>query len=260
MGFAAVASVTEGRWNACSTKDTIGFGLQPGGDETTICHEIKGHHQPVVIGHVSENPAWRDHPTPALYGFESCISMPILLPDGSFSRALCAIDMNPRAIESPEVIGSLTLFADLIAFHLDAHRRIAISETALINERETAMLRERFIAVLGHDLRNPLQAVRAGTQSMLRHPSRAPELARHVENSIARMADLVDNTMDFARGRFGAGLVLVLEDDVKLEPALERVVDELRTSHVDRVITTTFPLQAPVRYDRARIAQILQIC
>jgi hypothetical protein len=86
MGFAAVARVTDDRWIACSVRDEIEFGLRPGGElklETTICDEIRCSHQPVVIDHVAEDAAFRDHPTPAMYGFQSYISLPILLPNGT---------------------------------------------------------------------------------------------------------------------------------------------------------------------------------
>jgi signal transduction histidine kinase len=56
------------------------------------------------------------------------------------------------------------LFASLIAFHLDAQERVTASEKALLDERQAAELREQFIAVLGHDLRNPLAAIDAGSQ------------------------------------------------------------------------------------------------
>src|ERR1700737_2939387 len=68
MGFAAVARVTEGRWIACSVKDDIQFGLKPGGEldvETTICHEIRQHREPVVINHVAEDKIYCRHQTPA---------------------------------------------------------------------------------------------------------------------------------------------------------------------------------------------------
>src|SRR5580658_7044395 len=87
MRFAAVARVTEDRWIACSVLDKIGFGLKPGGElkvETTICHEIRQSLQPVVIDHVANDAVWCLHPTPAMYGFKSYISMPIILDDGSF--------------------------------------------------------------------------------------------------------------------------------------------------------------------------------
>src|SRR3954463_14866340 len=77
MGFAAVARVTEDRWIACRVRDDIAFGLVPGDElkiETTICNEIRHSREPVVIDHVAEDPAYRGHHTPAMYGFQSYIS------------------------------------------------------------------------------------------------------------------------------------------------------------------------------------------
>ncbi len=128
MGFAAVARVTEDRWVTCAVRDDIAFGLRPGGElqvATTICHEIRQSRSAVVIDHVAEDQSYCGHPTPALYGFQSYISMPILMPDGAFFGTLCAIDPRPAQLKRPEVIGMFKLFADLIAFHLDAHRRVA---------------------------------------------------------------------------------------------------------------------------------------
>ena len=119
MGFAAVARVTEDRWIACAVRDEIAFGLQPGGElkvETTICNEIRASRQPVIIDHVAQDVAFRGHPTPAMYGFQSYISMPIFLSGGSFFGTLCAIDPRPTRLNRPEIVGMFKLFADLIAF------------------------------------------------------------------------------------------------------------------------------------------------
>jgi signal transduction histidine kinase len=43
-----------------------------------------------------------------------------------------------------------------------ARRRARNRNQILASERETAELREQFIAVLGHDLRNPLATINAG--------------------------------------------------------------------------------------------------
>jgi GAF domain-containing protein len=105
MRFAAVARVTEDRWVACSVLDTIDFGLTPGGElkvETTICHEIRQRRDHVVIDHVSEDGIWCNHATPALYGFQSYISVPIILGDGSFFGTLCAIDLRPDRLKNAE--------------------------------------------------------------------------------------------------------------------------------------------------------------
>ncbi|WP_132250483.1 ATP-binding protein [Methylobacterium segetis] len=140
MGFAAVARVTEDRWVACQVKDDIAFGLQPDGElkvETTICHEIRQSGMAVVINHVAEDQAYCGHPTPAMYGFQSYISIPIVLPDGTFFGTLCAIDPKPAQLDRPEVVGMFKMFADLIAFHLDAHARLA-SSAAVERSREAS--------------------------------------------------------------------------------------------------------------------------
>ena len=260
MGFAAIARVTEDRWITCSVQDRIGFGLQPGDElriETTICRDVNRLREPVVINNVAEDDRYRDHPTPAMYGFQSYISMPVITSDGSFFGTLCAIDPRPRMLNGPEVIGLFKLFAELIAFHLDSNLKLARSEATLFQEREVSELREQFIAVLGHDLRNPLAAVASGTRLLLRHPERASEIAGHIQRSISRMSGLIDNTLDFARGRLGGGLTVNPRASPSIEPVLAQVVQELQTNHPDRVIHTDFALEQPVACDGDRIAQLL---
>src|ERR1700754_2857912 len=81
MGFAAVAKVTKDRWIACGVRDEINFGLAPGGElkvDTTICDEIRDSEEGVVIDHVAADSHFCTHPTPAMYGFQSYISIPII--------------------------------------------------------------------------------------------------------------------------------------------------------------------------------------
>ncbi|HEY3664083.1 MAG TPA: hypothetical protein VGL24_13095 [Chthoniobacterales bacterium] len=66
------------------------------------------------------------------------------------------LDPRPARLSTPEVVGMFELFAQLIAFHIDAAQRMTENEALLADERKTAELREQFIGVLGHDLRTPL--------------------------------------------------------------------------------------------------------
>ena len=264
MGFAAVARVTEDRWIACAVRDEIAFGLQPGGElkvETTICDEIRTAGEPVVIDHVAEDDAIPRHPTPAMYGFQSYISMPIVLPDGTFFGTLCAIDPRPARLNTPETIGMFKLFADLIGFHLDAQDRLAASEAALL-DRARALRAAR--AVHRRPRPRPAQPARLDRRRRADAAQDAAERGGARPSSASSRAasaawrGLIDNVLDFARGRLGGGLALERDAAEPLEPVLEQVdrraARRLARPH-DRDAASTSP--RPVHCDRARIAQLL---
>ena len=192
MRFAAVARVTEDRWIACSVRDDIAFGLKPGGElkiETTICHEIRQSGQAVIIDNVADDTIYCAHHTPAMYGLQSYISMPIRLADGSFFGTLCAIDPGPHRLNTPETIRMFEMFAEIIGDHLSAIDRMHSTEATLLDERKASALREQFIAVLGHDLRNPLAAIDGGMHLLLRTPlnDKATAVVTMIRSSVARM-------------------------------------------------------------------------
>jgi transcriptional regulator with XRE-family HTH domain len=127
MGFAAIARVSEDKWVACSVRDEINFGLIPGSElklETTICYEIRQNGKAVIIDEVDKDKEFCDHHTPAMYGFQSYISVPILRNDGSFFGTLCAIDPKPAKLSNPETINLFKLFTELISFHLHVAEQV----------------------------------------------------------------------------------------------------------------------------------------
>jgi sigma-B regulation protein RsbU (phosphoserine phosphatase) len=137
----------------------------------------------------------------------------------------------------------------------------ATATESLRSERETAELREQFIAVLGHDLRNPLAAISAGARILQRSGALVEQRELRVldmlNTTVTRMSDLIDNVLDFARGRLGGGITLNRDARRPLEPVLEQVVDELRTASPGRVIETSFEIVDPVDCDRTRIGQLV---
>jgi len=281
MGFAAVARVTQEQWVACEVLDNIDFGLAPGGElrvETTICSEIRDHREAVVIDDVQEDAVFCSHHTPAMYGFRSYISMPIILADGSFFGTLCAIDPHPRKLTS-EIVGMFRLFAELIAVHVDARSRFinsrqqlsesqaelreeqrahAVSQVELDDARSTGDLRDQFVAVLGHDLRNPLAAINGGIQILTRQTEdpKSKTILQMMTATTQRMGALIDNILDFARGRLGGGIGLERRS-VDLNPVVTSVIDEMRSAHPERVIETRIDLAKPFEADPGRIGQLL---
>jgi phosphoserine phosphatase RsbU/P len=131
------------------------------------------------------------------------------------------------------------------------------SDTALTSQREDAQLREQFIAVLGHDLRNPLASISAGIRLIQRSKldEKAESISVMMQKSVVRMASLIDNALDFARGRLGGGITLTLSTQ-PLEPALRQVVDELQSIHPETIIRTEFALTRPVMADPVRVGQL----
>ena len=261
MGFSAIARVTDEKWIACQVRDDISFGLQPGGElvlETTICHEIRQSGKEVVIDNVAMDEAFSNHATPAKYGFQSYISMPIIRKNGTFFGTLCAINPRPAKLKNPAVIGMFQLFADLISFHLNAIEELAFSEQKLQEERKIAELREQFIAILGHDLRNPAGAILMGSELLLQSKldAESMEIANIIKNSSYRITGLINNMLDFARGRLGAGITVNRTNNEPLDKILNQVIVELQTLWPQRTIEANINLLQPVSFDGSRIAQL----
>jgi signal transduction histidine kinase len=262
LGFAAVARVTEEKWTALAVLDRIGFGLEPGGElelTTTICHEIRQSRVPVVIDSVRDDPIYAKHPTPKIYGFQSYISVPIILRDGTFFGTLCAIDPAPAAVSKDSTVKTFELFAQLLALHLESREQAKVINLELQDERRSADMRDQFIAVLGHDLRNPLAALAAGMDVLGRGelPDRKRQVLELMQASYRRMLALTNDILDFARGQLGSGVPLKAREDPAIAEVLDHVVDELRTVHAGHEILARIDLPHPVYCDSARLAQLL---
>jgi signal transduction histidine kinase len=260
--FTAIARVTETTWTACATYDTLGFGLVPGGQlvlETTICDEIRTSATPVVFAHASQHPVYSQHHTPRMYGLESYASVPIYRPDGSFFGTLCAIDSAPANFDEAHVLRSMELLADLVGNYLDTEERLEKAAIALSDAHQVAELRDQFIAVLGHDLRNPLQSIAIVTETLENEPHSVGQqrMYDHITASVTRMEGLVSDVLDFARGRLGGGIPLALRTADSLDNALQQVVNEVATATGRSDIAVHMQVAGNVMCDPNRLAQLL---
>ena len=261
MGFAAVARVTAEEWVAYAVRDEINFGLVAGGDlrlDTTICNEIRESRQAVIIPDTLADPIYCDHHTPRMYGFRSYVSYPIILADGDMWGTLCAIDPQPKNLDRPEVRNLFRMFADLIGFHLNMAGLLAISEANLGAELASGLKREQFIAILGHDLRNPVAAFQAGISLLKRKPDeqRRALILDRMQESTDRMAHLIDDILDFARGRLGGGIALQTEP-VDIDVIITQIVGELASAHLDREVVIKQNVDRLVSCDKRRIEQLV---
>lgn len=123
MGYAAISRVTDTSWIACAVRDEVGFGIAPGNEldvDTTICGEVRAGPRAILIENVAEDPIFREHRTPRLYGFQSYISAPILRADGALFGSLFAVDAAPAKLANSNAPTAFNLFTRLIAMELDA--------------------------------------------------------------------------------------------------------------------------------------------
>ncbi|MDB6083498.1 MAG: histidine kinase [Gammaproteobacteria bacterium] len=261
MRFAVVARVTDTTWTACAVKDEINFGLGVGGRldlESTLCIEAKRAGVPIIIDHASVDPRYCLHHTPRRYQIESYVSVPIVLGSGRYFGNLCAIDPEPANVSDPRIVNTFIKFAALIALQLESQGSRERAEKALEEERATNELRDQFIAILGHDLRNPLQAVVVASALMERKSS-DPELksiAARVRTNARRMSSLIDDVLDFARSRLGGGIGVNIDEITDIDKALSAVVKEFQDGQPERQIIANIRVERPVHCDLARIQQV----
>ena len=176
------------------------------------------------------------------------------------------IQMIANALEGRDAAGK-PMFIRLALFKATDRRRYEqralrgprSGENEPESERETSELREQFIAVLGHDLRNPLASISAGARILGRTAKTEKEhqVVAMMQTTVMRMAGLIDNVLDFARGRLGGGITLDRDASKPLEPVLHQVIDELRLSSPGRQIDAEYAIDVPVNCDRVRIGQLV---
>ena len=168
-----------------------------------------------------------------------------------------AKESAPNEAGSKFIYYTLLEASDRVQYEQNLQYAKGIAEKDLEAERENVLLREQLIAVLGHDLRNPLGAISmtVGFLERLIKDDKQKNLVGILKRSSHRMNELIGNVMDFARTRMGEGIVISARD-VELKPVLDHVVDELKVLFPDRQIAVDFSLEEQVNCDSDRIAQL----
>lgn len=128
--------------------------------------------------------------------------------------------------------------------------------------RYSEMLRESqsvFLAILGHDVRNPLGAISMGAQMLMLDPALPPKYlatATRMLSSTKRANEIVSDLLDFSTSHLGGGIP-VTPARFDFAPECKLVVDEMRAFHRLRKIALHTEGDLNVRWDRARINQAL---
>jgi two-component system CheB/CheR fusion protein len=135
-----------------------------------------------------------------------------------------------------------------------AHRK---SEASL---READQQKDDFLAMLGHELRNPMAAIRNATALLSRLEQPTPQLVRLqsiFDRQTLQTTKLIDGLLDIAR--VARGKVELQVGPVQVQELVRQVVDDRRQQFQQREVELRLPPGAEiwVEADRVRLVQIL---
>ncbi|WP_444851294.1 PAS domain-containing sensor histidine kinase [Neoaquamicrobium sediminum] len=195
-----------------------------------------------------------------MQGFFNEVALDFITAQGAKLPVL-ANALERRDAEGNLLFTRVTIFqaSDRRLYERELVEARAAAERGLELERSAAELREQFIAVLGHDLRNPLAGIEAGLRRIQRMgvTDATPAMLDLMFQSVDRMKNLIDDVLDLTRSRLGGGLPLQIEPGRPLAPTLRQIVDELQVAYPDREIDDQFDLSDSVDCDHGRLGQLL---
>lgn len=261
LRYSLVARLTEDTWTACAIYDNMNFGLGPGDElelRTTYCNTIRERNAPLLVRHASAEPEFQDHPGLKNYAVESYIGVPLYRENGEYFGVLCALDLEPKRI-SEKNIGVFTLMAKLIAYELEAEeQRLALDEALKLANR-TNETRARFLGILGHDLRSPLNTIVAAAtlqQSGNLDAEKNARLATNVLRTSRRMNFLIEDLLDVAQTAQG-NQILIQKKRSDLKDICRAIVEEFCLTHPYRIIEFTASGDCEGDWDDGRLGQVL---
>lgn len=119
--------------------------------------------------------------------------------------------------------------------------------------------KDLLLAVLGHDLRNPLGAMLQSAQFLLKADaldSRYTKAASRILNSGTRMKEMISDLLDFARTRLGDRLPVV-PSPMDMGEACRQTLAEISAFYPDSTLRFEATGELSGRWDSARIGQML---
>lgn len=160
-----------------------------------------------------------------------------------------AVDFLHKPLDPHILKSKVEVFVELYS----QRRRI---ETQLGELQRALRLNETFAAVLGHDLRNPLNAISMGAEMLLRSSSDAKvtSIAERIRSSTRRMAKMIEQLLDVARIRAGGvSLSMQLADVMQV---CNTIREELESAPAAGRVSITADGNTAATFDVDRLSQV----
>ena len=219
-------------------------------EDVLVRHDLDG-----LVAELGRQPAWSDIPVLLLSGSRAGESLP----------ALAAELGNLTTLERPVRVANLI---SAVRTAIRARRRqYQIRDQLIALEQAKGQLREadrrkdEFLAILAHELRNPLTPARNAAHLMRLQGPNEPDLQRAVEmieRQITQMSRLIDDLMDVSR--ITRGLLELRRERVELREIVDAAVEACRqlVQVKQQDLRVVLPAEPVVLVaDRERLIQVL---
>jgi signal transduction histidine kinase/CheY-like chemotaxis protein len=197
--------------------------------------------------HLSRQSSWSDIPVLIFTG--KTIS---LHGHPSTSQLLSSI-ANVTLLERP--LRPVTMLS-AVRTALRARRRQYIARAELYAQQRAVRERDQFLAMLGHELRNPLSAITMALE--LDASMQRSKYAEIVRRQVRHLTRLVDDLLDVAR--VTSGKIVLRREEVDLRALLQRCVNALRPSAKNGTTLRELRADDPhvwVHADPVRLEQVI---
>lgn len=172
---------------------------------------------------------------------------PVFVPDVVLKNKALEITITPVKSDSGEKLGANVIFHDITT------------------EKSLEKLRQEFTAMMVHELRAPLTAVRWSSESMLKNlmaargtePAKVKDTLVTIETASNNMLELVNDLLDVAK--IEAGKFELNIQDYDLSEVLKQQVEAYKPQAEAKHLTLSFdaPEKYKCKFDRVRVAQVL---
>lgn len=186
--------------------------------------------------------------------FANSAELPILIltANGSVDELVAGLQSGANDfVTKPYREAELTARVASLAIAARLHHKLSVAETGL---REEAEFREKFIAILAHDLRQPLNVFAMGA-GLLSDGAPSGGISRRFVNAASRMNRMLDDLLDFSRSRQRNGIPISRTHGDVGQVANE-VVEEVRHANPHRKIALEVSGNCRGDWDADRIAQV----
>lgn len=165
-----------------------------------------------------------------------------LTPRGSFNEWVESVTDSAEPWDAGRLLVAEQLLAEM-------HR------ASMTRHAEMDRARMQLLAMLGHDLRDPLQSITMAA-TVLQHGAQPQQLGQRIERSSGRMQRLISQVLDMSRLDSGMGLAL-RQESTDISRMVDDLVDEARLAHPGTLYETAVAPGVTARVDPDRMAQVI---